>query len=150
MFSKKLMKYDCMTSQETWQKRACAQVSLEYLILLAAFFSALAIIIPSISFASEQILFAQDTLLAKEITQVVREQVSLFSFLADGSEKTFEFFPAKKIIVSCSQNSLSVSSPQKEFVVDAQCSEFFFSSEFTKKFSLSVKKISGKTLLSFE
>jgi len=129
-------------------KKVQAQVSLEYLLILAGFFSALAIALPAISYTTEQFVLANDTLLAKDISEKLNEQINLFEFLADGSQKTFEFIPAKLISISLQNKELIISSNQKSFTIKLNSTQTF-AHEFDSKFAVIIKKINAGIEISF-
>ena len=119
-----------------------AQVSLEYLLILAGFFSALAISLPAINYSVEQFSLANDTLLARDIFEKTNEQMNLFEFLGDGSKKTFEFIPTKSISISLRSGELMISSKQKSFSLKIDSTQNF-SNEFSSKFVMSIEKVKG-------
>ena len=110
--------------------------------ILAGFFSALAIALPAISYATQQFVEANDTLLAKDISEKLNEQINLFEFLAEGSQKTFEFVPTKSISVSLQNKELVISSNQKSFQVPVQSTQNF-TNEFDSKFIITIKKVNN-------
>ena len=124
------------------------QVSLEYLLILVAFFSALAIALPAINYSVDQFAQANDTLLARDISQKLEEQLSLFDFLADGSKKTFEVIPTKKISISLQNKQLIISTEQKTFKIQTN-SQQSFSHEFDSKFEITLAKINNNSNFSF-
>jgi len=124
------------------------QVSLEYLLILAGFFSALAITLPAINYSLDQFTEASDTLLAKDIFYKLDEQITLFEFLAKDSQKTFEFNPAKGVLVSIENKELTIASNQKSFLLKINSSQSF-SHEFDSKFNLIIKKELGFTNIYF-
>jgi len=139
-----------MIAQEFFSKKFSkkAQVSLEYLLILAAFFSALAIALPAINYSVDQFALVNDTLLAKDISQNLEEQFSLFEFLGDGSKKTFEFVPTRNIFMSLQNKQLIISTEQKSFIVQTN-SQQTFSQEFSSKFTITLTKINNKTEIFF-
>jgi len=118
------------------------QISLEYLLILAGFFSAIAIALPAISYATEQFVLANDTLLAKDISEKLTEQINLFEFLADGSQKTFEFVPAKSVSILLQNKELIISSKQKSFQTNIHSTQNF-NKEFNSKFIIMIKKVNN-------
>jgi len=92
-----------------------AQFSLEYLLLLAAFFAIFAVFVPVAANISNGFLGASDDFLAKRIAQDLNEQISLFASLGEGSKKYFEYSPASKIIIYSQGNELIISSERKQF-----------------------------------
>jgi len=127
---------------------SCGQVSLEYMLILAAFFSALAIALPAITYSTNEFKIASDSLLAKSIFEKAREQISLFDFLADGSEKIFEFTPTKMIFVESSADKLTISSEKKSFTIKKE-NNLGFSKEFSSKFFMRIKKESSIVSIEF-
>jgi len=131
-----------------FSKKVQAQVSLEYLLIIAGFFSALAIALPAINYSTEQFTEANDTLLAKDIFDKLNEQINLFEFLADGSQKTFEFIPTKSISISIQNKQLTISSKQKSFKIILNSTQTFVE-EFTSKFTITIKKINNDVAFVF-
>ncbi len=127
-----------------------AQVSLEYLILVAAFFSALLIIIPSITFVVNDFLLINDSLLLKQISEKVLEQDSLFSFLSDGSRKEFEFVPAQEITLKTINNNFILSNPKKSIIVELFATQNNVEKKFDSKFRLIIEKSNNQTKIFFE
>ena len=125
-----------------------AQVSLEYLLILAGFFSALAISLPAINYSVEQFSLANDTLLARDIFEKTNEQMNLFEFLGDGSKKTFEFIPTNSISISLKNKELIISSKQKSFSLKIDSTQNF-SNEFSSKFVMSIEKVKGISEIHF-
>ena len=123
--------------------RSRAQSSIEYLLLLAAFFGVLGVMLPVMSQTTQGFLFAGDELLAKRISSDLTEQVSLMKFLGEGSTKQFEYFPSKSIIVSSRGNALLFSAGEKEFSVDLGGIQVFPKQEFSGKFFLTIQKKSS-------
>jgi len=125
-----------------------AQVSLEYLLILAGFFSALAIFLPAINYSVEQFSLANDTLLARDISEKINEQINLFEFLGDGSKKTFEFIPTNSISISLQSGELEISSKQKSFSLKIDSVQNF-SNEFSSKFVMGIEKVKGVSEIYF-
>lgn len=125
-----------------------AQASLEYLLLLCAFFSALAIALPSITFSVQQFLGASDAVLAKSIASQIQEQDSLFRFLADGSAVSLEFVPAKGISIYSKGNEIVVAGGEREFRAALSSAQVIPKQDFSKKFFVSISKSAGQTRIS--
>ena len=117
-----------------------AQVSLEYLILLAAFFSFFGLMLPVIIGVTQNIVFSSDDLLAKRISEEIQEQVGLFEYLGDGSEKVFEYVPASKIILYSSGSEIVIDSTRKQFKVICSSPQSIQKQEFSNKFFLKIQK----------
>lgn len=127
-----------------------AQVSLEYLILVTAFFSSLMIIIPSAMFVANEFLNLNDSLLLKQVSETIVEQDSLFSFLANGSRKEFFFTPTKEVVVKVVDKKLFLFNNQKNIEVGLVFSQPFFEKKFDSEFLLILEKQSNKTIISFK
>lgn len=131
-----------------FQFRSCGQASLEYLLLLAAFFAAFAVLLPVVQDSAQNFLFASDTSLAKRISEEASEQISLMEFLSDGSVKEMDYFPAKSISLYSRGSTLVVESNGKTFEVDCDSPQLMERTEFTKKFGLVFEKKDGKVTVS--
>jgi len=132
--------------QNCFEQRA--QVSLEYLLLLAAFFGALALILPAISFSVNEFYSSNDTILAKNVSEQIKEQINLFSFLGDGSKKVFDFFPSQKIVLYSNNQSIFVSSSKKEFEIIFPNKQNFSRKEFNSKFFIQIEKKGSEIVFS--
>jgi hypothetical protein len=124
------------------------QVSLEYLLILAGFFSALAISLPALNYSIDQFSQATDTMLAKDIYQKLSEQVTLFEFLANDSIKTFEFIPINNISISLENKNLTIFTEQKVFTLKINSNQVF-TNEFKSKFIIILKKENELTNIYF-
>ncbi|MFA6064724.1 MAG: hypothetical protein WCW44_03220 [archaeon] len=124
--------------------RSRAQSSIEYLLLLAAFFGVLGVMLPVMSQTTQGFLSAGDELLAKRISSDLTEQVSLMKFLGEGSTKQFEYFPSKSITVSSRGNEVLFSAGENEFPVDLGEIQVFPKQELTGKFFLIIQKKLGR------
>lgn len=126
-----------------------AQISLEYLIIITAFFSSLLIIIPSINFIVNDFLFVNDSLLMKQISEKISEQDKLFLFLSDGSRKEFEFVPAKDITLKTINNEFILSNPKKTIIINLSSKQNFFEEKFNSKFVIIIEKQNNETKIFF-
>ncbi len=128
-----------------------AQSSIEYLLLLTAFFGVLGVMLPVMSQTTQSFLSAGDELLAKRISNDLNEQVSLMKFLGDGSIKQFDYFASKSITVSSRGTSILFSSGEKEFPVEMGVVQVFPKQEFNGKFVITIQKLSnGLKVTAFE
>ena len=116
------------------------QSSLEYLLLVTAFFSILGIILPIASNTIDSFINASDDLLAKSIADELTENISLMSFLGEGSVKTFEYSPAKSILFSSSGTKLNISTKSKSFEVETNYVQIIPKTSFEKRFSIVLEK----------
>lgn len=126
------------------------QVSLEYLILIAAFFSALLIIIPTINLIVNDFLIMNDSLLLKQISEKISEQDKLFVFLGDGSRKEFEFFSTKEILLKTSGKNFILSNSKTNLSVLLYSNQITNEKNFDSKFKIIIEKINGETKILFE
>jgi len=117
-----------------------AQSSLEYLLLLAAFFAVLGLVLPVISGTTQSFLSAEDDLLAKHIYEELQEQVNLMSFLGNGSLKQLEFVPAKFIRLYSLGNDLFIESENKKYSVAFPVPPLIPKQEFSGKFLIKILK----------
>jgi hypothetical protein len=125
------------------------QVSIEYLLLISAFFAAFALLLPQVSIAVDQFFVTNDALLAKQIAQTIEEEVSLFEFLGNGSKKSFSFSPAKQITFITQNNILTVSTEQKEFTISFPNKLLGQIRIFEKKFSIEIQKQNNLIAINF-
>lgn len=126
------------------------QSSLEYLLILTAFFSILGVILPVAFNTMESFLSANDDLLAKSIASELNENISLMSFLGEGSEKTFEYFPIKSISFSSSGTKLNILTDAKSFEVETNYVQVIPKISFDKKFLINLSKTDKGIVVSFE
>jgi len=125
------------------------QVSLEYLLILSAFFSVFALILPIISFSVDQLFVAIDTVTAKQIIQTLKENDELFMFLSNNSYKKLEFIPSKEINILINQNKVFISCGEKKFELALNDSQVYLKKTFTEKFYLELKKENNLTKINF-
>jgi hypothetical protein len=121
--------------------RSCAQSSIEYLLLLAAFFGVLGVMLPVMSSTTQSFIEASDNLLAKKLSQDLAEQISLMSFLGNGSVKQIDCFSSKGIFISSQGNNVIFSVGEKEYLVNTGSVQVIPKQEFNGKFSLKIQKI---------
>jgi len=130
------------------RKSQNGQSSLEYLLLLAAFFSAFGILLPSISFSVEQFFSASDAALAKNLAAQLQEQETLFQFLADGSKNTLKVLPSQKISISSQGSLITIFAGEKQFQVQCSSPQLIPLQEFSSKFFIQLERINGATQIS--
>ncbi|MEK6959410.1 MAG: hypothetical protein AABW59_05195 [archaeon] len=128
-------------------RRARAQSSLEFLLVLAALLSALALILSSFSFAMGAFKSAGDASLASSIARQVQAESEAFRFLADGSKKSFEFSPLEKITIASSGTKVSFVGGESSFEADT-FSQQSVQGIFEKSFVILIEKSGGKVRLS--
>lgn len=120
-----------------------AQASVEYLILLAAFFAVLGLILPVISSSVQGLLFSSDVLLAKKIAGDLQEKASLFAFLADGSRVSLEYIPAKGVFVYSRGTKIICEAGGKRFEAETGSQQLVVKEPLAKKFKIIVEKKLG-------
>lgn len=125
-----------------------AQLSLEYLLLLAAFFSVLLLVLPLIARTFELALFGFDSRQAVSFSKEFAETVAQLSILSDGSVLPVEATPMHDWIVSVSGGKLSVSLSSPELgktktIETGLVSVFSFKKSFGEKEVFLLKKKNG-------
>jgi hypothetical protein len=122
------------------------QSSLEFLLLLLAFFSALALVLPAVSYSADAFFGAADSSLAKQIASEVRERASEMEFMGDGSRIVQEFVPARGISVFSDGNKIIFSSGQKSFEAIFSRPQAFARRDFNSKFFVEVGRSGGQVV----
>jgi len=125
------------------------QSSIEYLLLVTAFFSVLGIVLPVASSTVDSFLSTSDDLLAKSIANELNENISLMSFLGEDSVKTFEYSPIKNISFSSSGSKLNISTESKVFEVETNSVQIIPKTSFEKNFSITLLKTNKGISISF-
>jgi hypothetical protein len=116
------------------------QLSLEYLLLLAAFFSVLLLFVPLISEIYHVGIFGLDARNAKTAAFSIQQTLNDFSLLADGSSKSFKLKPLLEWRISFKGQRMVFS------VYSAKLNkEKTFSMSFSSKTVNSTKTISKET-----
>jgi hypothetical protein len=121
-------------------KSECGQSSLEYLLLLAAFFSFFGLMLPVIINITQNLVSSSDDLLAKHISEEVQEQVGLFEFLGAGSEKSLEYSPASNISISSIGAEIFIDSARKQFKVTCSSAQNIPKQDFNQRFFIKIQK----------
>jgi uncharacterized protein (UPF0333 family) len=117
-----------------------AQVSLEYLLIMAGFFSILLVLVPAITNSITAFESAQDAVLAEKISDSLNQNYRLFSFLGNGTVKTLTFTPIKSISVWSEGKKIFIASGEKKFEVLFETEQNIPKKEFTSKFYFTLKK----------
>ena len=91
-----------------------AQISLEYMIVLAALFSVILVFIPMISETYEAGLFAVDVLNAKTFSNNFSNSLSELNFFSDGAKKRFEINPLNTWEIECKNRVLKITITNSE------------------------------------
>jgi len=125
------------------------QSSIEYLLLVTAFFSILGIVLPVASSTVDSFLSTSDDLLAKSIANELTENISLMSFLGEGTVKTFEYSPVKNISFSSSGSKLNISTELKVFEIETNSVQIIPRTSFEKNFSITLLKTNKGISISF-
>ena len=127
-----------------------AQVSMEYLLIMAGFFSILVVLVPAITNSINAFESAQDTVLAEKISDSLNQNSRLFDFLGNGTMKTLTFTPIKSISVWSEGKKVFVASEAKQFEVLFESEQNIPKQEFTSKFSLTIEKESDNVVAEFQ
>ncbi len=117
-----------------------AQASIDYLLVMLGFFAALAIILPSITQASQSFLSASDSITAKQIADDIQAQSTMLSFLGNGSKKTLEYNSIKEININASGNKIIISTESKIFEAILPNDFVFKDKNFSGKFFVELSK----------
>lgn len=116
------------------------QVSLEFLLIMAALFGFLALIVPvSFGFAQE-FVSSTDVLSAKRAASDVSGAVSLMQFLAEGSCEIFDYSSAGGIEVYSLGSKVIFQSGGVQFPIETNSSQFVAHTALAGSFFVQVKK----------
>ena len=125
-----------------------AQVSVEYMLLLAAFFGILAITLPVTMQTAQDFLSSSDNLLAKRISEELKEEINLQTFLGNGSSKIMEYSPAKTLTIYSQGSQVVIEGKGKTYLVETSFPQLIIRQELSTKFIVQVKKENGKIIVS--
>jgi len=109
----------------------------------------LGIIIPIASTTVNSFLSISDDLLAKSIFTEISENISLMSFLGEGSIKVFEYSPIKGISFSSTGTKLNIFTESKSFEVETNYLQIIPKTLFEKNFSIVLEKTNKGVIVSF-
>lgn len=131
------------------------QLSLEYLLLLAAVLSIFALLLPLLNNVYELSLFGLDSVNAKSFAFALQEAIEELSFQADGAAIYIPAKPLTQWELSCSgkQLLLRVQGPsqrQKSFEVGFPNNLAFGSASIGSETVFRLKKVSGQILLEYD
>ena len=129
-------------------KKGGGQVSLEYLIILGAYFSVFALMLPIVFEIIDAFLDSSDSIVAKNAADELIEKNDLLSYLGDGSEFLMTFVPAKEISVYSINGRVFFASKKNSFE-SILVKQNISSKKFNSKFSVSIRKESGGIILEF-
>ncbi|MDO8648058.1 MAG: hypothetical protein Q7R70_06640 [Candidatus Diapherotrites archaeon] len=127
-----------------------AQVSLEYLLLLAVLFGSFAMIAPKILESYNAMVFASDAQNAKAFCEKLSSTIEKTGFFENASSERIKAFPELKwiLLASGSEVKIRVESKTLEKIKEVKCNSKVevaeFEQSFTKAFSLRVQKAGGK------
>ncbi|MDD4128177.1 MAG: hypothetical protein PHY04_00370 [Candidatus ainarchaeum sp.] len=121
---------------------AKGQVSLEYLLIVTAFFSILLIVLPIAVNTMDSFLFASDDLTAKSIVSELNENISLMNFLGEGSSRVFDYSPLKGLTIYSIGSKLIIQTESNNFEVETFSPQLIQKTFFDSKFSITLKKSS--------
>ena len=130
-----------------------AQLSLEYLLLLAAFFSVLLLMMPLIQRAYALALFGFDARQAVSFSKQFSEAVKQLSVLADDSSFSIEISPLHAWSVSAKEKKLVVFFQSKQLektkTIEAELVMPFaeFTKDFDAKSEIVLKKENGALVI---
>jgi len=127
-----------------------AQISLEYLLLLAVLFGSFAIIAPKILESYNAMVFASDVQNAKAFCEKLSSTIEKTGFFENSSSESLKAFPELKWKLMASRNEIKVQVESnalqkiKELKCNAGIAVETFEQDFTKSFTVKVQKASGK------
>lgn len=129
-----------------------AQLSLEYLLLLAVSLSIFAMLLPLLNTVYSAALFGLDSANAKAFSQELKESIGELSFQGNGAAIVFEATALAKWKLVSEGNELHIfvvgpEGREKEFVVFFPNKPGLFSKTIEGKASFLLRKESGKILL---
>lgn len=135
--------------------QSSGQLSLEYLLLLAAVLCVFALLLPLLNNVFQLCLFGLDSVNAKRFSAELQENVSQMSFQADGAAAIIEASPMLPWEISSDGNTLSVSvqgmdGNEKSFSVSFPNEIKFSGALLEGKKSFFLRKSSGKILLEYD
>ena len=125
------------------------QVSLEFLLLLAGFFSVLAIIIPASINLFEVSIFALDARNASIFSEQLSSAIEELSILEDGSMKTLFLNPLLEWRIVSQNNKIVIEvidekiGKQKSFIFESNENLSEFNENFSSKSRIIVEKVDG-------
>jgi uncharacterized protein (UPF0333 family) len=131
------------------KKEVQGQASLEYLLIFAAFFIILLMVLEIVIFSFNNLESVSDALLLRKIANIVEEEDEKFAFLSNGSKKEFEFIPSDKLNIELNNNFLILNSKEKEIKIELKNTQESFNKEFNKKFTLIILKENNKAIFLF-
>lgn len=127
-----------------------AQISLEYLLLLAVLFGSFAMIAPKILESYNAMVFASDIQNAKAFCEKLSSTIEKAGFFENSSSESLKAFPELKWTLLASGNEIKVQVESKalERIKELKCNSKVevaeFEQSFTKAFSVKVQKTGGK------
>lgn|GEM_PF-1035905 len=124
------------------QKKNKGQSSIEYLLVLTAFFASLGIILPIIENSTDSFFLISDTILSKNIAEELEEQCNLFNYSGNGSSKELIQSPSKLIKIKSDGKTITIS-PTNDFGEDYTfvCkNNSVFEKSFETKFKIIILK----------
>ncbi len=110
--------------------------------ILTAFFASLGIILPIIENSTNSFLLISDTILAKNISEGLKEQCNLFNYSGNGSSKEYIYLPSKMIKIKSDAKIITISTGKnnsKEYTFYCKNSGVF-EKNFESKFIITISK----------
>ena len=132
-----------------------AQLSLEYLILLAAVLAVFSLLLPLLGQAYHASLFGLDSVNAKQFIQSLESTAQEMRFLADGSAKRIDASPITEWSVSCSGKNLGLTvkssalQEEKRFSAQLPNGIQLQPSSFTEPTAFLIRKAGGRVLIEY-
>ncbi len=124
------------------------QVSMELLLISAGFFTALAIILPSVSFALGELLISNDAITIKNTGLQINAEKEFLELLANNSKKEVVISPINNISVNIKNKSLILFNERKETVINFKSDQKSQNNIFSSPFVILLEKKKGKIIVS--
>lgn len=116
-----------------------AQVSLEYLIVLAALISVILVFMPLIIETQKAGIFALDIIKAESFSKSFADSISEMQFLGEGTKKVFEVEPLGIWEIECNNGILTLKVKSREIKNEKVITQAFSSPSNKLKCSFSVE-----------
>lgn len=117
-----------------------AQVSLEYLIVLAALISVILVFMPLIIETQKAGIFALDVMKAESFSKSFANSLSEMRLLGEGTKKVFELEPLGVWEISCEKGILTLKVKSREIKNEKILMQEFSSASDKLKFSFLIEK----------
>ena len=97
---------------------------------------------------AQDFLSSGDNLLAKRISEELKEEINLQTFLGNGSSKIMEYSPAKTLVIYSQGSQVIIEGKGKTYLVETSFPQLIVRQELSTKFIVQVKKENDKIVIS--